>query len=244
MALPIIAVPKYQLKIPSTNKEVNYRPFLVKEEKILLIAMESEDEVQMTTAIRDIIGNCVYEDLDVKTMPMFDIEYIFLQLRSKSKGEVIDLTYDCGKCKKPIAVQVDLSKIEITKTEGHEPKIPLSDDVGVIMKYPSMEIQKVINKESTDIENIFSTISSCIDSIWDKENVYQSKDHTNLEMTNFLESLPDTSFTKIQKFFDTVPVLKHEFEIKCTAKNGKGKKASICGWKDNKTLEGLGSFFA
>ena len=244
MALPIIAVPKYQLKIPSTDKEVNYRPFLVKEEKILLIAMESEDEVQMTTAIRDIIGNCVYEDLDVKTMPMFDIEYIFLQLRSKSKGEVIDLSYECGKCKKQIAVQVDLSKIEITKTEGHEPKIPLSDDVGVIMKYPSMEIQKVISKESTDIENIFSTISSCIDSIWDKENVYSSKDHTQQEINDFLESLPDTAFSKIQKFFDTVPKLKHDIKLKCTSKNGKGKKASICGWEDTRVLEGLASFFA
>ena len=137
----------------------------------------------------------------------------------------------------------DISKIEVTRTEGHSNKIPLSDDVGVIMKYPSMAVQKVVGS-SSDVENIFTTIVICIDSIWDKENVYQSKDHTNLEMTNFLESLPDTSFTKIQKFFDTVPVLKHEFEIKCTAKNGKGKKASICGWKDNKTLEGLGSFFA
>jgi len=244
MALPTIAVPKYQLKIPSSGKEVNYRPFLVKEEKILLIAMESDKEEEMTTAIKDIIHNCVYEDLDVKNMPMFDIEYIFLQLRAKSKGEIVDLSFECGKCKKPIAIQVDLSKIEITRTEGHDIKIPLSDDVGVIMKYPSMDIQKVISKENSDVENVFTTISFCIESIWDKETVYASKDHTREELNEFMESLPDDSFKKIQNFFDTVPVLKHELELKCTSKNGKSKNASICGWKGTETLEGLGSFFA
>ena len=244
MTLPRIAVPKYTLIIPSSGKEISYRPFLVKEEKILLIAMESGEEKEMIGAVQNIIENCVYDDLDVKNMPMFDIEYIFLQLRAKSKGEIVDLSFDCGKCEKPINVQIDLSKIEITKTEGHDPKIPLSDDVGVIMKYPSMEIQNIINKEKSDVENVFSTITSCIDSIWDKESVYASKDHTKEELNDFLESLPDDSFTKIQKFFDTVPVLKHEFELKCTSKNGKGKKATICGWKETKTLEGLGSFFA
>ena len=243
MGLPVIAVPKYQLTIPSSGKQVSYRPFLVKEEKILLIAMESDDEIQMTSAIQNIIENCVYDDLDVKNMPMFDIEYIFLQLRAKSKGEIVDLSFDCGKCKKPITIQIDLTKIETTRTEGHDIKIPLSDDVGIIMKYPSIEIQSIINKESTDVENVFSTIIFCIDSIWDKESVYASKDHTKEEINDFLESLPDDSFTKIQKFFDTVPVLKHEFELKCTSKNGKGKKATICGWKETKTLEGLGSFF-
>ena len=243
MGLPIIAVPNYQLTIPSNGQVVNFRPFLVKEEKILLIAMESEEEDQMTRAIHNIITNCITEDLDVNTMPMFDIEYIFLKLRSKSKGEEVDLTFECEQCKKPIDVKIDLSKIEITRTEGHDPKIKLSDEVGVIMKYPSMQVQKSIDKENTDVENIFTTIVVCIDSIWDKENVFQAKDHTNEEMTKFLESLPDESFQKIQKFFDTVPVLKHEQEIKCRSKKGKGKKASICGWKTTKTLEGLGSFF-
>jgi len=243
MALPTIAVPKYSLKIPSSGKEISYRPFLVKEEKILLIAMESEKEEEMISAIKDIIQNCVYDDLDVSNMPMFDIEYIFLQLRSKSKGEVIDMSFECDKCKKPIQMQIDLSTIEIIRTEGHDVKIPLSGDVGVIMKYPSMEIQSVLKKENTNVENIFTTISFCIESIWDKETVYSTKDHTKEELNQFLESLPDEAFTKIQNFFDTVPVLKHELELKCTSKNGKGKNASICGWKETKTLEGLGSFF-
>ena len=244
MTLPRVAVPKYTLIIPSSGKEISYRPFLVKEEKILLIAMESGEEKDMMGAIQDIIENCVYDDFDVKNMPMFDIEYIFLQLRAKSKGEIVDLSFDCGKCKKPITAQIDLTKIETTRTEGHDIKIPLSDDIGVIMKYPSMELQNIINKEKSDVENVFSTITSCIDSIWDKESVYATKDHTKEELNDFLESLPDDSFTKIQKFFDTVPVLKHEFVLKCTSKNGKGKKASICGWEETKTLEGLASFFA
>ena len=243
MTLPRIAVPKYTLIIPSSGKEISYRPFLVKEEKILLIAMESGEEKEMIGAVQNIIENCVYDDLDVKNMPMFDIEYIFLQLRAKSKGEIIDLSFDCGKCEKPITIQIDLTKIETTRTEGHDTKIPLSDDVGIIMKYPSMEIQNIINEEKSDVENVFSTIISCIGSIWDKESVYATKDHTQQEINDFLESLPDDSFTKIQKFFDTVPVLKHEFELKCISKNGKGKKATICGWKETKTLEGLGSFF-
>ena len=244
MALPTIAVPKYTLKIPSSGREVSYRPFLVKEEKILLIAMESEDEKQMSTAIKEIIKNCILEEVDVKTMPMFDIEYIFLQLRAKSKGEIIDLSFECGKCKKPIATKVDLSKIGITRTEGHTNKIQLSDDVGIIMNYPSMEIQNIVKGDGTEVENIFNTIIFCIDSIWDKESVFSTKDHTKQEIETFVESLPDTSFTKIQNFFDTVPVLKHDVEIKCTSKNGKSKNASICGWKETKTLEGLGSFFA
>ena len=243
MGLPVITVPKYKLTIPSTNKEVSFRPFLVKEEKILLIAMESDNEEQMTTAIKNIIGNCVDNTLDIESMPMFDIEYIFLQLRSKSKGEVVDLSFECDRCKKQIPVQVDLSAVKIQRTEGHTNKIPLSEDVGVMMSYPSMQIQKTIKQDQTDVENIFNTISSCIESIWDKETVYSTKDHTREELDKFLESLPDNSFTKIQKFFDTIPVLKHTFELKCTNKNGKSKKASMCGWKSEKTLEGLGSFF-
>ena len=243
MGLPVIAVPKYKLTIPSTNKEVSFRPFLVKEEKILLIAMESDDETQMTDAIKNIIENCIDSKLDTNSMPMFDIEYIFLQLRAKSKGEVVDMSFECEKCKKPIPTKIDLSGIEITRTEGHTNKIQLSEDVGIIMKYPSMDVQKAIKPDQTDVENIFDTISSCIDSIWDKETVYSTKDHTREELDKFLDSLPDKSFTKIQKFFDTLPVLKHTFELKCTNKNGKSKKASICGWKSEKTLEGLGSFF-
>jgi|TARA_B100000809_G_C15027926_1_gene490865 hypothetical protein len=241
MPLPKIEVPKYELTIPSSRKNVKYRPFLVREEKILLLAMEADDDKQMMGAIQDIIKECVYEDLNVKQMPIFDIEYIFLQLRAKSKGETVDLSFDCGKCKTPIAVTIDLSTIEVTIPEDNNPKIQLTDEVGVIMRYPSLEVQSIIDSGDNEIENIFSTIESCVESIWDKENVYAAKDHTKEELKDFIESLPENAFEKMQQFFNTLPVLKHEIILDCTA-TGKGKKK--CGWKDNKTLEGLGSFFA
>ena len=146
MPLPKIEVPKYELIVPSSGKTVKYRPFLVREEKVLLIAMEEEDDKQMMSAVKDIIDSCVYDKIDVDNMPLFDIEYIFLQLRSKSKGETVDLTFDCETCKTPITVQVDLSKIKITKKEGHNTEISLSDDVGVKMKYPSLEIQNISHR--------------------------------------------------------------------------------------------------
>ena len=240
MPLPKIEVPKYELTIPSSKKNVKYRPFLVREEKILLLAMEADDDKQMMGAIQDIIKACVYEDLNIKQMPIFDIEYIFLQLRAKSKGETVDLTFECGKCKTPIPITIDLSSIKVTMPKENTPKIQLTDDVGVMMKYPSLAIQQIIDAEGNEIENIFATIESCIDSIWDKENVYAAKDHTKEELKNFIESLPEHSFEKMQQFFATLPVLKHEINLTCTA--GKGKKK--CDWKENKTLEGLGSFFA
>ena len=240
MPLPKIEVPKYELTIPSSGKKVKFRPFLVREEKVLLIAMEAEDDKQMVNAVKDIITNCVYDEVNVDDMPMFDIEYIFLQLRSKSKGETIDLSFECEKCKTPIETQVDLSTINVTKTEGHDTKIQLTDEVGIIMRYPSLAVQEIVtDKNKSDTDNIFRTINHCIESIWDKENVYAAKDHTKEELTDFIESLPDTAFSKLQNFFNTLPVLKHDIQLHCEA--GKGKKK--CNWKGTQTLEGLGSFF-
>ena len=239
MPLPKIEVPKYELTIPSSGKQVKFRPFLVREEKVLLIAMEADDDKQMMNAVKDIITNCVYDEVNVNNMPLFDIEYIFLQLRSKSKGETVDLTFDCEDCKTPITVQIDLSKIEITRKEEHKTEIPLSSDVGIKMKYPSLEIQNLIDEKESDVKNIFNTIIHCIESIWDKDNIYAAKDHTTQELTEFIESLPDTAFEKLQKFFSTLPILKHDIQLHCEA--GKGKKK--CNWKGTQTLEGLGSFF-
>jgi hypothetical protein len=243
MPLPKIETPKYELIVPSTGKTVKYRPFLVREEKILLLAMESEDEKQMINAVQDIIENCVYEEVDTKTMPMFDIEYIFLQLRAKSKGEIADLTAECEKCNNPIAFQIDLSKIEVKGLKESDNKINLNDDIGIIMNYPSISLQENVHGDVTDIQNIFDTISFSIESIWDKNSLYPAKDHTKEELTEFIESLPDTSFEKIKYFFDTLPSLKHDVEIKCSHKDGKGKGKGNCGWRETKTLEGLGSFF-
>jgi hypothetical protein len=246
MPLPKIEVPKYELTIPSSGELVKYRPFLVREEKILLLAMESEDDGQMIDAVQDIIKNCLYDEVDVSNMPMFDIEFVFLQLRAKSKGEEIDLSFECEKCKTSIPIKINLNDVKVQRQEGNEKKISLTDDVGIILKYPSINLQKIIegNTEMGEVETVFKTIISCVESIWDKETVYSSKDHTPEELTDFIESLPDNSFTKLQKFFDTMPVLKHDVKIKCNARVGKGKNKTSCGWSETKTLEGMGSFFA
>ena len=244
MPLPKIEVPKYELTMPSSGEPVKYRPFLVKEEKILLLAMESEDEGEMIDAIQNIIKNCLYNEVDVAAMPMFDMEFIFLQLRAKSKGEEIDLNFECEKCKNSIPLKINLNDVKVQRQENHTNKINLTDDVGVMLKYPSISLQKIIaSSDISEVETVFKTIISCVDYIWDKETVYSSKDHTPEELTDFIESLPDNSFTKLQQFFDTLPVLKHDVKIKCNARVGKGKQKTSCGWSETKTLEGMGSFF-
>ena len=161
MGLPKIAVPEYQLTLPSTGKDIKYRPFLVKEEKLLLIAMEGQNEQEILTAVQNVISECVLEDIDANTLPMFDIEYIFLWLRAKSKGEIIDLKYKCPKCKGEIPVNFNIEEIKVNKENGHTNKIELTDELGVVLKYPDIILQKKISKLSTDlkeVELIFKTI--------------------------------------------------------------------------------------
>ena len=244
MALPRIATPTYKLTIPSIKKAINYRPFLVKEEKILLLALESDDENQITDAVCNIIENCISEQVTVKDLAMFDIEYIFLQLRAKSKGEELELEIECEDCKNPIGAKVNLNDVSVQEKEGHNTKIELTDSVGVVMKYPSIEVRKMMSEDKSEMENIFNSLVHCIDSIWDENQVYASKDHTLKELEDFFESLPEQQFDKIQKFFTTMPSLHHDINIKCNASTGKGKNKKVCGWKSTKRLEGLHSFFA
>ena len=250
MGLPTIAVPEYTLTIPSTKKEVKYRPFLVKEEKILLLAMESEKTEEIITATKTIIENCVYGDFDVNEMPTFDIEYIFLQLRAKAKGEVLDLKYKCPKCELEIPININIDDIKvITNDKEHTKDIKLTEELGVMMKYPNLSLQTKIAKTSSDkpeIEGLFETMTACIDYIYDKETTYPAKDHTEKEMTDFLESLTDTQFQKLSKFFETAPALRHNIELHCKNKGKvpKGEKKKECGYKEKITLEGLNSFFA
>ena len=247
MGLPKIAVPEYSLILPSTGKEYKYRPFLVKEEKLLLIAMESEDQQQIIDATITIIKSCIVGDLNIDDLPMFDIEYIFLQLRGKAKGEVIDLNYKCPKCNGQIPISINIETIEIEKKDGHNTKVELTDNLGMVMKYPNIAIQKKlvdIQEESTNIEGMFDTIIHCIDYIYDAESTYPAKDHTTKELTEFLESLNDTQFQKVSKFFETAPSLKHDIELHCKNKTkGKETKGKVCNYKEKVTLEGLASFF-
>ena len=236
MALPKIDVPIYELTVPSTDEKIKYRPFLVKEEKLLLIAMESGENSDILRAVKDIVDSCTFNKMKIGNMPMFDVEYIFLQIRSKAVGEVSTLRVLCLDDMKTYAkVEVDLNEIEVRVTDAHTNKIELSDEMGVIMKYPTVD--SFVENKIDDISpaNMLDVIITCIDKIYDKkgEEVYDAKDSTKQELIDFVEQMNTTQFADVQKFFDTMPALSHEI----TVKNPKTKKESKV------TLSGLNDFF-
>ena len=236
MALPKIDVPIYELTVPSTDEKIKYRPFLVKEEKLLLIAMESGENSDILRAVKDIVDACTFNKMKIGNMPMFDVEYIFLQIRSKAVGEVSTLRVLCLDDMKTYAkVEVDLNEIEVRVTDAHTNKIELSDEMGVIMKYPTVD--SFVENKIDDISraNMLDVIITCIDKIYDKkgEEVYDAKDSTKQELIDFVEQMNTTQFADVQKFFDTMPSLTHEI----TVKNPKTKKESKV------TLNGLNDFF-
>ena len=236
MALPKIDVPIYELTVPSTDEKIKYRPFLVKEEKLLLIAMESGENSDILRAVKDIVDSCTFNKMKIGNMPMFDVEYIFLQIRAKAVGEVSTLRVLCLDDMKTYAkVEVDLNEIEVRVTDAHTNKIELSDEMGVIMKYPTVD--SFVENKIDDISpaNMLDVIITCIDKIYDKkgEEVFDAKDSTKQELIDFVEQMNTTQFADVQKFFDTMPALSHEI----TVKNPKTKKESKV------TLNGLNDFF-
>jgi len=236
MALPKLNVPTYELVVPSTDEKVKYRPFLVKEEKILLIAMESGKSEDMLQSVKDIVDECTFNKLKLGTMPMFDVEYIFLQIRAKSVGEVSKLKVLCQDDMKTYAnVSIDLNDIEVQVDDDHTNKIVLSDEMGVIMKYPTIDSFTENKIDDINASNMLDVIAVCIAQIYDKkgEEVYDSKDSTRKELIEFVEQLNTKQFADIQKFFDTMPSLRHTI----TVKNPKTKKESEV------TLTGLNDFF-
>ena len=236
MALPKLNVPTYELVVPSTDEKVKYRPFLVKEEKILLIAMESGKSEDMLQSVKDIVDECTFNKLKLGSMPMFDVEYIFLQIRAKSVGEVSKLKVLCQDDMKTYAnVSVDLNDIEVQVDDDHTNKIVLSDEMGVIMKYPTIDSFTENKIDDINASNMLDVIAICIAQIYDKkgEEVYDSKDSTRKELIEFVEQLNTQQFADIQKFFDTMPSLRHTI----TVKNPKTKKESEV------TLTGLNDFF-
>ena len=237
MALPKIDVPTYELVVPSTDEKIKYRPFLIKEEKVLLMAMESGGNSDIIQAVKTIVSECTFHKLKLGTMPMFDVEYIFLQIRSKSVGEVSKLRVLCQDDKKTYAnVEIDLNEIQVQVDEGHTNKIELSDEMGIIMNYPTIDSFSAAGIADINAENMLDVIVSCIGQIYDKkgEEVYDSKDSTKKELVEFVEQLNTQQFADVQAFYDTMPKLKHTI----TVKNPKTKKESKV------TLIGLGDFFA
>ena len=236
MALPKLTTPTYELEVPSTDEKIKYRPFLVREEKILLIALESGESKDIITAIKDIVTECTYGKIDLGKMPMFDVEYIFLNIRAKSVGEVATLKLLCPDDKETyVNVDVDLSEIMVHVDKGHNPKIELTDEMGMIMTYPSIDSLTSIDAADINASNMLDVIGSCILQIYDKkgEEVFDAKDSTQKELIEFVEQLNTKQFQEVQKFFDTMPKLRHIIKIK----NPKTKKESEI------TLTGLNDFF-
>ena len=240
MPLPKIATPTYTLELPSTGKDISYRPFLVKEEKLLVIALESEDTKQITNAIKAVIKACVLtKGIKVETLPTFDIEYLFLNIRGKSVGEDLDVNIVCpddGETQVP--VQINLDDIEIQKSEDHTNQIKLDGNIMMEMKYPSLnEFIKNnfdFQEGKNQMEQSFELIAQCIDKIYTEEEVWSTSDCTKKEMNEFLESMNSAQFKQIEEFFTTMPKLSHTITV--TNPNTKVKSDVV--------LEGLASFFA
>jgi hypothetical protein len=237
MALPINNTPTYTLVLPSTGKEVKYRPFLIKEEKTLLLAQQSEDPKVMIESLKGVIKSCLKDNTDVEAFATFDIEYMFTQIRAKSVGEITELLIKCDTCEdeKAVAkVEVDLTKIEVKKDPEHTNKIELFDDVGVLMKYPTIDvIKKLQNLDNANLDEAFGVIIECIDSVYDTNQVYHAKEQSREELLQFLNNLSSDQFQKIQKFFETMPKMSKAVDYKCP----------VCNKEHHKVLEGLNSFF-
>jgi hypothetical protein len=244
MSLPKIDVPIYEVELPLSKKVVKIRPFLVKEEKILMMALESDDDDAILFAIKQIANNCCIESIDIEEMPIIDLEFLFLQLRARSVGEIIDLQYVCNnnvideetkdekKCGNIVKLEFNALEIKPEVDEPHDKKIQITDKLGVVMKYPDFKLAEKI-KNLNETETIVKTIVNCIDYIYDEENIYYSKDVKEIELENFIDSLTSEQFKKIEKFFETIPKISKELDFKCNR----------CGYEEKVFLDGIQSFF-
>ena len=233
MALPKLNNARYSTVIPSTGQSVEYRPYLVKEEKILMMAMETNDPKQIFRATSDVIESCVYDDINVKELAMVDIESLFLALRSKSAGEKIDLKVKCTECDQLNDVFVDLDDIEQPDFSEKETKIMLTDGVGITLRLPSYEDAMNAQDGESDMDNALQLMVNCIDTIFDDDGVYNAKDEKRSTLVDFVESLNNEQFGRLGEFFADMPQLKYDMEYDC----------AHCSAKNNQQLKGLQSFF-
>jgi len=237
MTLPSVETPRYELTLPSTDKVVQFRPFLVKEEKVLLVAMESNNNTEIINATKEILNACTYEKLEIEKLPIFDIEYIFLQIRAKSVGEIAKFKMLCPDDKSTYTnVEVDLTKVNVQVDDTHTNNIVIDENrkLGVVFNYPTLEMTKAgFNIDETDINTLFDIMTTSIDHIYEGEKVYPAKDSTKEELKTFLESLPQKTFEKIKTFFETMPQLRHTIEVE----NPKTKVKSTI------DLKGIRDFF-
>ena len=206
MPLPVVATPKYDLTLPISEKKITFRPFLVKEEKILLIASESKNQSEILNSLRTVVTNCVEEDINIDELPLVDVEYLFLQLRARSVGEVVELIRELKSGEK-VKLKVDLTSIGIKKKRVKS-DIKLTDKIGIKLKSPTFSVSKVVGEDET--EKLFDILSECVESIYDENGVYSSKDFTKTELKQFLESLTQSQFKLLTDYFEALPKLYHE----------------------------------
>lgn len=233
MALPILNTPEFETTIPSTNQKINFRPFLVKEEKILFMALQGNDPSEMSTAVQRVLQSCILTpDVDVSSFATFDLEYLFLKLRAKSVGEVIDLKlrHREGDCNYIHEHQLNIDEIQVTFPKDTDNKVQITDQVGLILKYPSVELSAMM-PDTNDMDTVMHLIAGCVDMVYDSDNVYE--DFSQEEVNQFLESLNGTQFAKVRDFFKRIPKLSHDIEWTCPK----------CGETEKIHLEGLASFF-
>ena len=240
MPLPTIETPTYELKLPSSNKKIKYRPFLVKEEKILILALESRDENEITNAVTDLLKKCILtKGIDIDNLPTFDIEYVFLNIRAKSIGEDIKMNVTCpddGETKVPVTIYVD--EIKVQKQKDHKIDIVLDDKMTLRMKYPSLNQFVNNNFDTSDepesqVQKTFKVVADCMDTVYTKEDAWDVKDYSPQERLDFVEKLSSKQYKLIEKFFQTMPKLSHTIEV--INPNTKQKNSVV--------LEGLADFF-
>jgi hypothetical protein len=240
MALPMMNAPTYSMVVPSSGVTVKFRPFLVKEEKALLIAQQSEDIGVMIQTLKGIIKTCVLDNLDVDKLATFDLEYMFTQIRAKSVGEIIELIFPCDMDhgedneKAKVKVSIDLTTLIVEKNPEHTSKINLFGDVGLVMKYPTMDVMKRLeNIDATDLDKVFDVVADSIEYIYQGEEIFYGKEQKHEELVQFLNNLTSEQFMKVQQFFATMPRIKKEIEYTCP----------VCQRHHRKMLEGMQSFF-
>ncbi len=238
MTLPKINTPEYKLRVPSTDEEITYRPFLVKEEKLLLIAQETGTEDATYRAVKTIIENCCHGRIDLEKMPLFDMEYIFLNIRAKSIGEIAKLKVTCPDDNETkVDIEVDLTKVQVEMDKTHDARIQLSEEpnIGILMSYPSIDTlgQTTTKGNKKDADKLFEMIAGSLYQIWEGEETHDAMDYSMKDKLAFLESLNHSQFEKVQKFFETMPTLKHEIEVT----NPKTNVTSTV------TLSGMNDFF-
>tara|TARA_S200000501_G_scaffold171434_1_gene161538 strand:- start:1255 stop:1971 length:717 start_codon:yes stop_codon:yes gene_type:complete len=237
MPLPKISTPTYELVLPSSNKKIKYRPFLVKEEKILIIALESQDQKQIANAVKNIIASCILSrGIKVEKLSTFDIEYLFLNIRGKSVGEDIEVMVTCPDDEKTqVPMSINIDSIQVKKSDEHSPDIKLDDQFTLRMRYPSLSefIKSNFTMDDMKVDDTFELIASCVDQVYSEEESWTQEDCTKKELMEFIEQLNSSQFKEIEKFFDTMPKLSHT--VKVTNPNTKVESEIV--------LEGLQNFF-